>query len=213
MDSITASEMAELDRVMIEELGIDVPIMMEHAALAVAKLAATLTEGHITILAGHGNNGGDGLAAARHLHIWGYDVDVYCATSRDALKKDPAKQAAILERMKVPVHYNASFFEPETDLIIDALLGYNLEGNPRENYAALIEKANQSGVKILAVDIPSGLNATTGESATPCIKATATLTLSVAKSGLLKAPSVVGDISVGYMSVPKEVFDRFNVNP
>lgn len=215
MQSITAAKMAELDRIMIEEYGIDVPIMMEHAAMAVAMAAVKMEGRKIVILSGQGNNGGDGIASARHLVNWGYEVEVVVATSKKKLKPEPLKHANILEKMKVPITYDNSSFG-NADLIIDALLGYNLKGNPRDNYKKLIEAANKSSTKILAVDVPSGLNATSGKAAEPCIKAAKTITLSIVKTGLLKkrAKPFVGKLFVSYMTVPDAVYKKVGVkNP
>jgi len=216
MQAITAAQMAELDRIMIEDYGIDVPIMMEHAAMALATVAAKMCKGSILILCGHGNNGGDGFAAARHLQNWGYTVTVAVAAAKNKLKPDPLKHANILEKMNIPIEYDCSSCDMDADVIMDALLGYNLRGNPEANYKALIEAANNSGKDILAVDVPSGLDATTGQAATPCIKAAATVALSMAKTGIIKeaAKSYVGKLFVSYMSVPDAVYEKVGVaNP
>jgi len=215
MQAITKEQMIELDRIMIEDLGIDVPIMMENAALGVAQAAKGLAQGkNILILAGHGNNGGDGLAAARHLYNWGYAVTVALASDVSKLKADSLKQYNILKKLQVKFVDKVDC--TEYDLIIDSLLGYNIEGDPKGRFADLINQSNESTKPILAVDIPSGLNATTGEVYQPCIKAAQTVSLSIAKTGLLKesAQPYVGKLSIAYMSVPNQVYEKFNVeNP
>ena len=213
MNTITKEQMAELDRIMIEDFGIDVPIMMEHAGMAVAMLADKMCAGRkILILCGHGNNGGDGLAAARHIANWGYDVSVLLASPENKLKTDPLKQYNILRKMKLPFITSDVDFST-FNLIIDALLGYNIEGNPRGLFAEIINKANQSDSKILAVDLPSGLDATSGSPANPCIKATTTVALTMPKTGLVQDPAkpFVGKLYASYMSVPQAVYDKLKI--
>ncbi len=97
------------------------------------------------------------------------------------------------------------------DLLIDGLIGYGLEGNPRDKVAMMIKDANASGRRILALDLPSGMNATTGEVYDPCIKATVTLTLALPKTGFL-APSAspfLGDLFLADISVPRRVYETF----
>jgi len=215
MQAITKEQMAELDRIMIEELGIDVPIMMEHAAVAVATAATKICSGkRILILCGHGNNGGDGLAAARHLMNWRYQVKVICSR-KEKFKNDPLKQLNILQSMNADISFDSDINFSDFDLIIDALLGYNLDGDPRDVFADLIKKSNNSGVPILAVDLPSGLDANSGKAYDPCIKATATVALSVLKKGLVAAKKeYIGKLFVGYMSVPDSVYEKLGIkNP
>jgi hydroxyethylthiazole kinase-like uncharacterized protein yjeF len=217
MKTITKEQMADLDRVMIKEIGIDVPIMMENAALAVALETVELSKkkkAKVLVLSGHGNNGGDALAAARHLVNWGHSVLVVCASSKSKFRPNPLKQLKIIEKMKIPIKYSGKDINfSKYDVIVDGLLGYNLKGNPRGKFAELIETANNSKVQILAIDLPSGLDANTGEIYDPCIKAKTTVALSVAKKGLVvkKAKSYVGKLVVAYMSVPDVVYRKFGV--
>jgi NAD(P)H-hydrate epimerase len=215
MKAITKEQMAELDRIMIEEIGIGVPIMMEHAGIAIASTAAKMGEGNrILVLCGHGNNGGDGLAAARHLINWGYDVKIILSSNKRRLKKDPARQLKILENMKADISNSKDVDFSKYDLIIDALLGYNIKGNPRGRFAELIKRSNNSGKPILAVDMPSGLDATTGKPYNPCIKASVTIALTVLKNGLVaeSAAKYVGQLGIAYMSVPDVVYKKLAIH-
>lgn len=101
----------------------------------------------------------------------------------------------------------------KADLILDAMLGYGAKGDPREPIASWINHANESGVRILSLDAPSGLDTTTGEPASPCIRAHATLTLALPKTGLLTpaAKPVVGDLYLADISVPPELYESLDI--
>ncbi|MCP3685621.1 MAG: NAD(P)H-hydrate epimerase [bacterium] len=203
MQAITREQMKEVDRLMVES-GVSIETMMESASLAVADAAEKIIKGkRILVLCGHGNNGGDGLAAARHLINRGFNVKIICAKEPRA---EAAKQLEKLKEMNADIN-NEDF---NCDLIIDALLGFNLEGNPRGVFAELINKANQSNIPILAVDIPSGLDANTGKAYEPCIKAAATVTLGIPKTGL----NNVGKLFLGNIGITKEIYVKLNLkNP
>src|SRR6266568_1050352 len=212
---VTAEEMRKIDDVTIQEFHVDVLMLMENAGRATATLAKRMlretTFGkHVGCLVGGGNNGGDGMVAARHLANWGAEVNVIVGTTRDRMKDVPLGQLEILEKMAIPIllgDYNLRDY----DLLIDGLIGYGLEGNPREKVAVMIKDANASGRPILALDLPSGMNATTGEAYDPCIKATATITLGLPKTGFL-APSAspfLGDLFLADISVPRRVYETF----
>ena len=151
------------------------------------------------------------MVAARHLHNRGADVNVLLARDESRLKEVPAYQWKILKRMVVT---KIDSDLGNADLILDAMLGYGVEGNPREPIASWIRRANESGVCILALDAPSGLDATTGIPASPCIRAQATLTLALPKTGLvmLESKPFVGDLYLADISVPAELYARLNIN-
>lgn len=213
---LTTPQMVEVDRLMIEEYQILLIQMMENAGRNLAELTKRQLGGQvagrsIAILCGAGNNGGGGLAAARHLHNWGAEVSVKLAFDQTRLKEIPAHQWHILEAMGL-----TSNEEPDlgkADLIIDALIGYGLTGDPRQPVAGWIDRANDAGSPILALDAPSGLDTTSGVPGKPCIRAAATLTLALPKTGLLtaQAQSVVGDLYLADISVPPELYSRLGV--
>ena len=198
--TVTAVQMAEIDRVMIEDLGIELAQMMENAGRSLARLAMEhFAPRSVVVLAGPGGNGGGGLVAARHLMNHGVVVEV--ARSHHRFDPVPLHQHEILARMGV-----AEVVKPSPpDLIIDALLGYSLEGDPRGRAAVLIEWANRAEVPVLSLDTPSGLDVTTGIAGTPCVEATATLTLALPKTGLIGSAEV-GDLYVADISVPPSVY-------
>jgi NAD(P)H-hydrate epimerase len=213
---LTAEEMAEADRASIEEFGVDVLSLMENAGLGVAKLARTMLGGavrgrRISFLVGKGNNGGDGLVAARNLHNWGAEVSVVLGGAKGGVRDIPARQLGAVERMGVAIDGPEGKFSG-AELLVDALLGYGSHGDPREPVAGLIRRANASGIPILAVDIPSGLDATGGEPADPCIRAKATVTFGLPKTGFLNpdARGFVGELYVADISMPQEVYRRFS---
>ena len=137
----------------------------------------------IAVLCGAGNNGGGGLVAARHLHNRTAIVHVKLVASPDQLQDVPAHQYRILQAMELISDRDPDL--TQADLIIDALIGYGLSGNPRAPIAEWIDRANQSARPILALDAPSGVDASTGVAGVPCIKASVTLTLALPKVGLL----------------------------
>jgi len=218
--AVTGEQMAEVDRIMIRELGVDVLQLMEVAGRAVAAFARDKMLGgdargkRVLIICGTGGNGGDGMVAARFLHGWGAIVDVWLSQRPDPNRGIAAHQLAILERMSVPVSDAAMLPTlPNADLLIDALLGFSLTGPPTGTAAALIRAANAHPAPVLAVDLPSGLTATDGTPLEPCIRATSTLTLALPKTGLLSdaARPVAGEIRVADIGVPPAVYRRFGL--
>jgi NAD(P)H-hydrate epimerase len=204
--ALTTDQMRDVDRAMVEDMHIELVQMMENAGRNLAQLAITrFSPTTVTILAGPGGNGGGGLVAARHLANRGCQVQVVLSEP-DRLTPVPAHQADILARMGVSL---AS--RPATaDLVIDALIGYSLRGDPAGTAAELITWANDHTAPVLALDAPSGLDLTTGVVGTPAVWATATLTLALPKVGLLDAPSV-GELYLADISVPSLVYERIGV--
>jgi len=207
---LTTDQMVEVDRLMMEEWHISLIQMMENAGRNLAELArrrlgGTVEDKQIIVLAGSGNNGGGGLVAARHLHNWGAQVEVSLIGSEVHLKDIPRHQWQIIKKMGLSVQ-EVNF--DSADLIIDALIGYGISGNPRSPMADWIIRANESHVQILALDAPSGLDTTTGNPFSPCIKASGTLTLAMPKTGLLteSARPYVGRLYLADIGVPPELY-------
>jgi len=214
--SLTTEQMVEVDRLMVEEYRITLVQMMENAGRNLAELTrrqlgGTVRDRRISVLAGAGNNGGGGLVAARHLSNWGAHVAVILVRPPDKLKDIPAHQWRALERTPV----ERGTFDPAAppdlgseDALLDAIIGYGLQGNPRGPAADLIRLANDAGVPIVALDAPSGLDTTEGVPGQPCIRATATLTLALPKVGLItpEARAVVGDLYLADISVPPALY-------
>lgn len=219
--SVSIDQMREVDRLMMNEVGISLAQMMESAGRCLATrardmLGAELHGQRITVLAGRGGNGGGGLAAARRLSVWGAAVTVVLAQARDEMRGVPKLQLTILEWMGIPIQVRgtqtAELFA-ESELIVDALIGYSLRGAPAEPLASLIRMANASDRPILALDLPSGLDGDTGLPSDPTIRAAETLTLALPKRGLLNplARPWVGKLSLADISVPQAVYRRIGL--
>src|SRR5579863_2127970 len=213
---LTAAEMADADRLAIEGFGMEVSALMENAGAKAAELARRLLGGDLTgkkvdVLVGRGNNGGDGLVTARHLHNWGGEVIGMLGEARDALREAPARQLETVEKTGIEVGGPERDFEG-ADIVVDALLGYSSKGDPREPLGGLIRRVNSSRVPILAVDVPSGLDSTTGEPGVPCVAARTTVTFGLPKTGFLepRARELVGDLYVADISLPKAVYERYS---
>jgi NAD(P)H-hydrate epimerase len=208
--------MVEVDRLMIEEYGIMLIQMMENAGRNLAemswrKLNRKLSGRTIAVLCGAGNNGGGGMVAARHLHNRGAEVQVKFVGELARLGNTPAHQWRVIQAIGLAA--NADPDLAQADLIVDALIGYGLTGDPRGLAAEWIERANTANRPILSLDTPSGLDTTTGLPGHPCIRASATLTLALPKIGLL-APSarpLVGDLYLADIGVPPELYRRIGV--
>ena len=214
--TVTTEQMVEIDRLMVEELGIELIQMMENAGGHLAELArARFLAGwpvgkRVVVLAGTGGNGGGALVAARHLHNWGTDARVV-VTKQPPDESVTAHQLEILRRMDLSVGTteDLELMDPP-DLVIDGIIGYSLGGAPRGEAARLIEWANDQSAPVLALDVPSGLEATTGVALSPAIRATATLTLAMPKKGL-RVPGVerhVGELYLADISVPSTLYTR-----
>lgn len=217
--AVTAAQMREVDRIAVEDFGISILQMMESAGRALAELTriqlSSLSRRHVVVLAGRGGNGGGGMAAARRLAIWGADVRVVLAHPDAALAEAPARQLASLRAMGVPAHSPGELVSLlyGADVLLDALLGYSLDGPPREPEAGLIRTANSQGVPIISLDLPSGLDPDRGVPYDPTIRATRTLTLALPKTGLLRpeAAIAVGELWLADISVPARAYEGFGL--
>ena len=220
MKAVTASEMKEIDRRAIEECGIPGYELMENAGRAVAeetvKLAGPAPK-KILILAGKGNNGGDGLVAARYLHQKGYAVQVLLFSEGKKLKADPARNFVENAKLSISCRIVGEHFAweavpelvREPAVIIDALFGVGLDKPLGAPYDELIEILNREKKKIVSVDIPSGLHSDTGEILGSCIQATVTMTMGLPKKGFYEreGPRVTGKIVIAEIGIPKELLE------
>ena len=219
--TVTVAQMREVDRIMVDELHIELLQMMENAGRCLAAhtrswLGGQLTGRQVVVLAGSGGNGGGGLVAARRLTIWGAAAAVVLGQSRSEVMGVPAHQLEILGRMGVPV-WTVEQFSPgalaHADAVLDALIGYSLQGPPREPVASLIRAANRASAPVIALDIPSGLNGDSGRAFDPAIAAATTLTLALPKAGLMRpaAQDWAGDLYLADISVPVQVYQRLGI--
>ena len=219
MKIVTAQQMRELDRKAIEERGIPSLTLMENAGRAAAGAAVRLTQGSdhrpIVIICGRGNNGGDGLVAARHLAQLGRRVQVFLAAARQELTGDPAANLHRLEEAGIVVT-EVSDLEPVVraccgaSLVLDALLGTGLSGKVRGLPGKLIEALNDCGARVLAVDVPSGLDADSGEPLGLAVRAAETVTMGLPKIGLFLYPGMdyAGRVTVADIGFPADLVEQ-----
>lgn len=212
MRIVTAQQMRELDRRAVEECGIPALCLMENAGRLVAEMAVGMlkrTRKKVLLICGTGNNGGDGLVAARHLLNYGVTPVVRMIGDESRLT-DPARI-----NLKAARNLGISFLKGEQlgkrwskyGLIVDAFLGIGLCRDIDPPYQHEIEMVNSSGIPVLAVDVPSGLDATTGKVCGACVKADVTITFGWAKSGLYRGQgsAMAGKVAVVDIGIPWKV--------
>lgn len=204
---LTVEQMREVDRLMVEEVGVSLVQMMENAGRSLAELAVRQFEpARVSVLAGRGNNGGGGLAAARHLANRGVSVTVTLAAPTGQFAGVPAAQLRALTAMEVPINDHPV----PADLVLDALVGYGLSGALHGRAADLAQWATSQGAPILALDAPTGLDITTGQPSEAAARATATMTLAAPKLGL-RHSDLVGQLYLADISVPVVVYRRMGL--
>ena len=216
--ALSREQIREVDRVAIEERGVPGVMLMENAGRSVADQAMKLCAGSrrkVCILCGRGNNGGDGCVAARHLALRGLKPVVFIFAPLQDIRGDARINLDIIMQTDTPTiqieqpsHLGAVEEQfRDAAVIIDALLGTGARGSVREPMAGAIRIANAAKLPILAVDIPSGLEADTGEVLGCCIEATVTVTFVAPKLGFFKAegPSKVGQVVIADIGLPHEL--------
>ena len=212
---LTTEQMIEVDRLMIEDYHIELIQMMENAGRGLAHLARRRflddqPDGKtIAVLAGTGGNGGGALVCARRLHNYGARVAVYTSRPAEEFRPVPAHQLDILARMGLSIA-DAGGLEHagRPDLVVDGVIGYSLKGAPRGGSADLIRWANRRNAPILALDVPSGMDASSGTVYDPVMQADATLTLALPKEGL-RTPGIeplLGELYLADISVPPGLY-------
>lgn len=196
---ITILQAQAFDKYAQEKLGIPSVVLMENAGRSVAKEALKMKPKRVAVVCGTGNNGGDGLVAARHLKNAGVTVIVYMIGRQKKLKNDPKINYKIIQKIGCKVKWlrssNDLAFPKGTDLIIDAIFGIGLNAPVAGLYLEAIRVMNNSGFPILSVDVPSGLNADTGKPMGIAVKAKKIVTFIAPKKGIPKA--VVRNIGIG----------------
>jgi NAD(P)H-hydrate epimerase len=199
-----AAEMRAADAFAIEEAGVPSIDLMERAGAGLARVtAAAAGDGPIRVVVGKGNNGGDGLVAARFLREEGREVDVLAVGPVDELKGDAREN---LERLPGEPPRD---FDPDalagSGAIVDALLGTGFEGEPREPVKGAIAAINEHDAPVVACDVPSGVNASSGEVEGEAVEAQATATFHGSKIGLHVAPGTfhAGEVEVIEIGIPR----------
>ncbi len=223
---ITVEQMREVDRLMVEDFHISLRQMMENAGRNLAEFSLNwlhkqLPEEEryrIAVACGTGNNGGGGMVAARFLANKGHDIIVILTGHSEKLKPVPANHWKTLQAMNVQTiganSTDSIQVYNDSDLIIDAIVGYSLQGELRGVPARVIRDIIQSGKDVISLDVPSGLDATTGKSSLVCIKAVATLTLALPKTGLIieQAKDYTGDVYVADIGVPPVLYTHIGLS-
>lgn len=213
----TRDEIRDFDRYAIETLGVPGIVLMENAGRQIAEAARAMLAGRakprVVILAGPGNNGGDGFVVARHLAMAGIRAEVALLAPREKIAGDADTNLRILEALGFQVRVLAGKVEAalgelrpilaEADLVVDGLLGTGTRGEIREPYASVIGAVNAARRPVLAIDIPSGLDPDTGKPLGPTVRATKTVTLAAVKVGFRKpgAAEYTGEVVLADIGV------------
>ncbi|NIA06043.1 MAG: NAD(P)H-hydrate epimerase [Actinobacteria bacterium] len=219
--TLSRDQVREVDRRAIADFGIPGIVLMENASRAVADFArrrlSGLTNPRVTIVAGTGNNAGDGFAVARHLHNAELPVVVFLAGDPARISGDARTNLEIIQRMQLDIRTLSQDQQAldglraelaEADLVIDAIFGTGLSGPVHGFYAEVIETLNSSGSAILAVDIPSGLDCDTGLPLGPAVRAAATVSFLARKKGFSVpgADAYTGQVHIADIGAPRELF-------
>lgn len=228
MKVVTREEMQEIDRITINEYGIPGIVLMEMAGIGIANLILVelKNKGYLNpkiyILTGAGNNGGDSLVVARHLYNRNIFVKIFLFGEIEKILtsgKDISKNLNIISKMKIPlIEVRENIFgvsipaiinelKEEADIIVDGLFGTGLTRELSKNYCDFISKLNALNKFVIAIDIPSGLDANTGLPLGEALKATITATLALPKAGFYKnkGPEYTGRIEVIDIGIPRNL--------
>lgn len=225
MKVATSDIMRSLDKKTAESFGVASIVLMENAgrsvAHAVAKDFNTQAKKGIVVFCGKGNNGGDGFVASRHLINKGYHVDVILLGKKEQLPEDARINYTALSRITDIIHElnDADEFSKtdinlhEKGIIIDALLGTGIKGSVKEPHSGVINLINNSGLPVIAVDIPSGVDADTGGITGVAVRATQTITFGLTKIGLVVYPGTeyAGKVEVADISIPDKLINETHI--
>jgi len=218
----TREQMRELDRLTIEEVGIPSIVLMENAGRGVfdviRKRFASALGGGIAVVCGRGNNGGDGFVVARYALLAAHTVRVFTTAPDDDYRGEAATNLSILRHLgivateiRIPDGLR-SLQESlaSSAVVVDALLGTGLAGDVREPFASIIDVINDSSGPVVAVDIPSGLDANTGETLGRAVRADVTATLGYAKKGFYvsRGQMHTGEIEVIDIGIPDLLYEK-----
>ena len=213
---VTADEMREMDHRTIESFGVPGRVLMENAGLGATNVMQAHFSGleskKVGVLAGRGNNGGDGFVIARYLSFRGVKVTVFLLSKKGTVKGDAGANLALLGPLDIPVvevEDSAVLKKKKAamrqqDVWVDALLGTGLNADVRGHYREAIDFINRRNQPVFSVDLPSGLNSDTGQICGSCIRAQVTATFGFAKLGLKIFPgaALCGELEVIDIGIP-----------
>lgn len=221
---VSADEMREMDRRTIEDFGLPGRILMENAGREASRVLLEqfpdIMHEKVAVMAGRGNNGGDGFVIARYLAQRGIETTVYILAERSTLEGDAAANLELLSPLQVPVveikngeDFSANEAPMRRQSIwVDAILGTGLRSEVRGHFRRAIEFINHQNRPVLAVDIPSGLSAETGQPCGACVFAHTTVTFAFAKPGHLMYPGAnfTGNLQVVDIGIPSHIAAAVN---
>ena len=225
MKLTSAAQMREMDRQTIEDYGVPSIVLMENAALRVVEVIAAryapLAGKRIVVVCGKGNNGGDGLAIARHLATrYNAEVSLWLIADAETLTGDAAINYRLAKNFGFYVHeaggeIPAGFATAlaRADIVIDALFGTGIRGGVSGAPGEAIGLINLCRAPVVSVDVPSGLIADTGDVPGPCVRACLTVTFALPKYGLVEYPGIdyVGELVVADIGMPRAVMQAEHV--
>ena len=216
---VTAEEMQQIDRRTIEDFGILGMVLMENAGRGATRFLLNyfpdIENKKVGVIAGRGNNGGDGFVIARYLKQRGIRVHVYLLAETNKVRGDAAANLAFLKPLDVPLfeipdeasHSKNKPQMAQIDLWVDAILGTGLKSNVKGYFKTVINYINGLSKPVFAVDIPSGLNSDTGQPCGACIRASATATFAFAKTGHMVYPGTdyTGVLKIVDIGIPPHI--------
>lgn len=207
---LTAAEMKASDKAAIGEYGIESLVLMERAALQTVRVILDRygSDIYVGIMAGSGNNGGDGIAIARILQEEGIRAEINMVGEASKLSSEAAVQLETAKKLNIPIHYGVE--HTLYDVIVDAVFGIGITRNVEGKYRKAVEAMNASKAKIVAVDIPSGVNTDDGSIMGCAVKADITVTFAYRKLGLMLYPgaSCAGEVVCAPIGIPRAVTDN-----
>ncbi len=224
--AVTPGQMREVQRAAQEIFHYDILQAVENAGRAAAQIILAMLGGagrgqRVVVLAGGGHVGAAGLCAARHLDNWGVQAEPLLGEVETQMSFVTRRHIRILEESGIvePRDSDTSEHAAEShlqraDLIVDALVGYGLEGAPKGLAAAVTEIAYASRRPVLALDVPTGVNAGTGAVSSPAMAAGTTLVFDLPKTGQVLAECVhhVGELYVADLGVPRAAYERIGIS-
>jgi NAD(P)H-hydrate epimerase len=228
LPAVTAAEMAEVERLATNEFGIEILQMMEQAGSHLAEfvraeLGGALRDRRVIVAVGPGNNGGGGLAAARHLANRGASVRVILARPVNRMSEANRRQLATLLQMSVDccvAIYDVPDEELDRELasadaIVDAIIGSRVFSAPHDGVIWLVDRLARAAAPVISLDVPSGMDPDTGAAAGVAVHATATLTLALPKPGLFSpvGRDCSGRVHLADIGLPAALYRRLGFEP